>query len=173
MNTTEETAAALQSTQIVSQILNFWRAQNKSITAFYSKFEDEVYNNQVSPDRNTGTYLLSHLIATNDGLLPLFGLGERLFPKLAPLQSEGETSVDFKLDLQDLREKWERLNVVLNDAFSALTVTEWLQKHNSVSEEDFKLDPTRNRLNVLINRASHENYHHGQLVFLDKKVLVS
>jgi uncharacterized damage-inducible protein DinB len=173
MDDLNKTPAQLQSIQIVGQILNFWRAQNKSIDALYTKHAEEVYYGEVSQGRNSGTYLLAHLIATNDGLLPLFGLGERLFPELTLLQSEGESIVDFKLELTVLKEKWQRLNEVLEDAFSALTVEEWLEKHNSVSEEDFKLDPTRNRLNVLLNRASHQNYHRGQLIFLDKKAIVA
>jgi hypothetical protein len=39
----------------------------------------------------------------------------------------------------------------------------------SVSEADFLLEPNRNKLNVLLSRVSHENYHRGQLVFLNEQ----
>ncbi|HEY4197619.1 MAG TPA: hypothetical protein VGM63_18890, partial [Mucilaginibacter sp.] len=46
----------------------------------------------------------------------------------------------------------------------------WLGRHMKVSEEDFALNPSRNKLSVLLSRGSHENYHRGQLVFLTERV---
>jgi hypothetical protein len=43
----------------------------------------------------------------------------------------------------------------------------------NVSEADFLLEPHRNKLNVLLSRASHENYHRGQLVFLNEQTLAA
>ncbi|OKS88113.1 DinB family protein [Mucilaginibacter polytrichastri] len=158
--------------QIIDQVINFWLAQNKAIDTFLNQHPDEVYLQEVAPGRNRAVYVLAHLIATNDGLLPLFGFGEKLFPEIAPLATEGESAVDFELSFKDLKKQWESLNLFLEKRFRELTPEEWLGKHNSVSDADFLLDPQRNKLNVLINRASHQNYHRGQLIFLnERKVL--
>lgn len=162
--------AERQVKQVISQVINFWLAQNKSVDAFFSKHPDEVYLKEVAPERNNAVYLLAHLIATNDGMLPLFSLGDKLFPELAPLATEPDNSVTFPLSLHDLRMKWSTLNQTLENHFNKMTAEEWLSKHNSVSDEDFLLEPQRNKLNVLINRASHQNYHRGQLIFLNERV---
>lgn len=172
MNDQEKIAnAQAQTNLIIRQVINFWEANNKGITAFFNKHEDDVYLGEVAPGRNRGIYLLAHLIATNDALLPLFNLGEKLFPELAPLASEAESAVPFELSISDLKSKWETLNNTLADHFKSMTAEQWLSRLNSVSDEDFALDPTRNKLNVLMNRSSHENYHRGQLIFLNEKVL--
>lgn len=163
--------ARAQTNLVIKQVINFWEANNKGITTFFNKHDDDVYLGEVAPGRNRGIYLLAHLIATNDALFPLFSLGEKLFPDLAPFASEAESTIPLELSIADLRIKWETLNVTLTNHFKNLTAEQWLSRHNSVSEDDFALDPTRNKLNVLMNRSSHENYHRGQLIFLTEKVL--
>ena len=41
------------------------------------------------------------------------------------------------------------------------------EKHTAVSEEDFSKEPHRNKLNIVISRTSHLQYHTGQLVLLN------
>ena len=48
-------------------------------------------------------------------------------------------------------------------AFSKLE-SEWLQKHTSVSEEDFLREPHRNRFTILLGRTGHVAYHLGQAI---------
>jgi hypothetical protein len=47
-----------------------------------------------------------------------------------------------------------------------MSTADWLDRHMSISAEDFKREPMRNKLNVLINRTNHESYHLGQLMLL-------
>jgi hypothetical protein len=51
---------------------------------------------------------------------------------------------------------------ILWTGFSKLSVADWLQKHGAVSEEDFLLEPHRNRFTVLLGRTTHIAYHLGQ-----------
>jgi hypothetical protein len=46
---------------------------------------------------------------------------------------------------------------------------EWFLPHTVVSEEDFLKEPHRNKLNVLITRATHQAYHVGQMAYLKNK----
>jgi len=54
---------------------------NKNVAKFFNKYDEASYINEVAPGRNRAVYLLGHLIAVNDGMITLFGLGEKLFPE--------------------------------------------------------------------------------------------
>ena len=43
---------------------------------------DEHLAAETAPGANRGIYLLGHLAAVSDGLLPLLGFGEKLYPQL-------------------------------------------------------------------------------------------
>ncbi|MFL9485274.1 DinB family protein [Chitinophagaceae bacterium LWZ2-11] len=169
---TQTTANAVSASleMVIKQIINAWTTQNKTITDFFNKYDDDVYLNEVSPGRNRAAYLLGHLIASNDGMIPLFGLGEKLFPELeAIFLTNADKSITEIPSVTLLKQYWETLNKTLTDHFNSMHSHEWLERHSKVSEEDFALDPLRNKLNVLIGRTNHESYHRGQLIFLNHK----
>jgi len=153
--------------QIITQVINNWKAQNKAITAFVNKYGDEVYLREVAPGRNRAIYLFGHLIAVSDNLLVMFGLGEPLFPSFVEffLKNTDRTFTDIPT-IAELRQSWETVNNTLAAHFNDMPVSDWLSRHTKVSEEDFAVDPLRNKLNVLISRTIHEGYHLGQLVLL-------
>jgi hypothetical protein len=64
----------------------------------------------------------------------------------------------------ELKHIWDEINEVLWTGFSRLSAPEWLQRHNSVSEEDFLREPHRNRFTILLSRTAHLSYHLGQAV---------
>jgi hypothetical protein len=72
-------------------------------------------------------------------------------------------SVDF------LKGAWKKINEVLRTKFLEAPADEWFRRHASVSESDFQKEPHRNKLNVVLNRTNHLDYHLGQLVFLKNK----
>ncbi len=140
-----------QTRQIIQQILNSWRAQNKVVTDFFNKYENDYYNTEVAPNRNRAIYLLGHLIAMNDGMFPLFDIGERLFPELEFIFiTNPDRAIAEIPDIEELRMKWAELNETLADVFDKMDPDEWLERHTRVSEIDFAKDPLRNRLSVLI-----------------------
>ena len=153
--------------QIITQVINNWKAQNKAITAFVNKYGDEAYSREVAPGRNRAIYLFGHLIAASDNLLVLFGLGEPLFPSFAEFFSKNpdRTFTDIPT-IAELRQSWETVNNTLAAHFNDMSVSDWLSRHTKVSVEDFAVDPLRNKLNVLISRTIHEGYHLGQLTLL-------
>jgi hypothetical protein len=160
--------------QIIQQVLTMWTSRNTAVTNFFNKYSEADYLGEVAPGRNRAIYLLGHLIATNDGLLPLFGLGERLFPELeAPFSTQPDRSVETLPSLDTLKKQWETVNTRLTQHFNALSVSDWLSRHAAVSEADFAAEPHRNKLNVLISRTNHQSYHLGQLNLLTVKELVA
>lgn len=153
--------------QEILQILKAWEAQNQAISDIFLKFEDGYYNNEVAPGRNRAVYLFGHLIATSDLLLPMLGLGEQLYPQQESIFITNPDRGDSEpVSIAQLRQQWTTLNQTLTAHFQKMDRTDWLGKHTKVSQADFEKDPLRNKLNVLISRIGHLNYHRGQLAFL-------
>jgi hypothetical protein len=159
--------------QIIKQVINTWTSRNKAFSDFFNKYPDQDYLNEVAPGRNRAIYLLGHLIAVNDGMLPLFGLGEKLFPELEVFSSSPDKSFDVAPSVQELKKHWETLNTALTGHFNNMSAHDWLERHTAVSEEDFAKEPQRNKLNVLLSRTNHQSYHLGQLNLLTVKDLVA
>jgi NAD(P)-dependent dehydrogenase (short-subunit alcohol dehydrogenase family) len=68
-----------------------------------------------------------------------------------------------KISPAKLKNALSEVNRNLTAAFEKLRPAEWLQKHESVSAEDFAKDPLRNRLAVLLSRINHVSFHSGQV----------
>jgi hypothetical protein len=153
--------------QIIKQQINAWKGQNIAVSKFFNKYPDEVYLNEIAPGRNRAVYLLGHLVAVSDGLMTLLGFGEKLYPELEEifLKNPDRFFADIP-SVADLKQKWETVNIALTAHFESMHPEEWLSGHKRVSAEDFAIDPTRNKLNVLISRTNHQSNHMGQLQLL-------
>ncbi|MBI3883493.1 MAG: DinB family protein [Sphingobacteriales bacterium] len=163
--------ASVFTEQIIKQVLQSWISQNRAVTSFFNKYSDDAYLNEVAPGRNRAIYLLGHLTATNDALLPLLGLGEKLFPELeAPfIINADDKAVGDIPSVTELKQCWEVINTTLTAHFSKMRAHDWLDRHTKVSAADFANEPLRNKLNVLLGRTNHQSYHLGQLNFLKEK----
>lgn len=151
----------------VKMSLLTWEGQLKRATNLLNTFTDEQLSKEIAPGRNTGAYVVGHLIAVHDSILPLFGLGAKLHPELEELFiTSPDKSGKPAPTLSQLREYWKEVHQHLGEKLAGLSEEQWFQRHNSVSEEDFLKEPHRNKLNVLLNRATHLGYHLGQLVLL-------
>ncbi len=169
MSTLTETPTLSQTDLFIKMALTNWQAQNTRVDKLLDTYTEEQWQAEIAPGKNTGVYLIGHLAATNDALLPLFGLGEKLYPELQTLFQTTPDKSGLKFpSLKDLRQQWNKINETLNKHFSQLTAADWFAKHTAVSAEDFAKEPHRNRLNVLIGRSIHQGYHLGQLVLLKK-----
>jgi hypothetical protein len=157
--TTTETA--------VKMVLDRWNASIKNGDTFFNSVTDETLQKEIAPGKNRGIYLLGHLIAVHDDMLILLDMGEKLYPELhEPFLKLADKSTDQLPSISELRAFWANQCEVLNQKFNNLKVEEWFEKHTSVSAEDFAKEPHRNKLNIIITRTSHLQYHLGQLVLL-------
>ncbi|SEW16779.1 DinB superfamily protein [Chitinophaga sp. YR573] len=151
----------------VKMALQAWDVQIKRTEKLISSLSDEQLLQEVAPGRNRGIYLLGHLIAVHDAMLPLFGLGEKLYSELEEPFIKNPDNAGFTMPaIKDLRERWTTIHNKLSEAFNAMTAEQWLQRHNAMTDEDLQREPHRNKLSVLMNRTSHVAYHLGQLIFI-------
>jgi hypothetical protein len=150
---------------LVRTVLGAWKQSVAQVDKTLASLSDEDLQLEVAPGRNRIYYLLGHLAAVNDRLLPLLRLGDRLHPELdeAFLANPDRTLPQDPLAPSALRSAWSEVNGKLLAAVEKLRPEEWLERHDSVSPEDFAREPLRNRLAVLLSRTQHTSLHEGQM----------
>ena len=152
---------------ILKMVFDRWNASLKSWDAHLNSITDEQLQKEVAPNKNRGIYLLGHLIAVHDDMLILLDMGKKLYPELhKPFLDSPDKAVAEIPSAKELRESWSKQCEVLKQKFEKLQPEEWFEKHTAVSAEDFVKEPHRNKLNIIITRTTHLNYHTGQLVLL-------
>jgi hypothetical protein len=150
---------------LVDMALRAWKLNVDRTGKFFSGLSEEQLQHEVAPGKNRGFYLWGHLTAISDALIPILGFGPRLHPELdAMFVSNPDRTLTQTLSGADLKRIWDEINDALWLAFSKLSAAEWLEKHTSVSDEDFAREPQRNRFTILLNRTSHLAYHFGQAI---------
>ncbi|MFT5158029.1 MAG: putative damage-inducible protein DinB [Bacteroidia bacterium] len=155
---------------ITKMVLDAWLSTVKRVSVVAKELTEEQFQQQVAPSQNSGIYLLGHMTAVNDLMLPLLNLGDPIHPQIKDsFIRTRDKDRQREFTAKELIEYWTEINAQLEEKIYALTDDEWFQKHASISEEDFAKEPHRNRLNVIINRTNHMSYHLGQLVFLKNR----
>jgi len=154
-------------TLMIKMIIAAWDAQNDYLNNLVETLTDEQLSKEISPGRNSGVYLLGHLIAVSDAMLPLLGFSDRLFPALENIFIKNPDKSDLIIpDINELKENLKVVNERLKKKFNSTSDEEWLSRHTAVSAEDFEKEPHRNKLNVVISRTNHMANHIGQLLLL-------
>ena len=148
----------------VQVAINSWRLVLERANKALSNLTDDQLLKEVAPGKNRVIYLLGHLTAVHDAMFPILGLGERLHPELDPIFVSSPDKAEAQPPMGELRKYWDEVNGELLSQFASLSADEWLQRHRSMSEEDYVKDPTRNRLAVLLSRTNHMSYHLGQII---------
>lgn len=151
----------------VKMVVQGWEIYIRRTDELFKSLSDEQLLKEVSPGRNRGIYLLGHLTAVHDRMLPLLELGEVNYPQLeSPFLSNPDKSGHEFPSLPELREQWSVVNKKLADGFVTLAPENWFERHTAVTPEDFVKEPHRNKLNLVLNRTGHLASHLGQLIFL-------
>lgn len=152
---------------IVKMVLDAWYSKIKDADKVLDMLSDEQLMHEISPGRNRGIYLLGHLTAVHDRLVPLLDLGERLYPDLdEPFLTQPDKTVANLPSASILRQEWKNTNEILAHHFNSMEPDDFFRKHNAVSVEAFEKEPHRNRLNVIISRTNHLASHVGQLILI-------
>lgn len=152
---------------IVKMIFDRWNSSINNCDTLLNSVTDETLQKEIAPGKNRGIYLLGHLIAVHDDMLVLLGMGEKLYPELyEPFLKSADKATTQIPSTTELRSFWTKQCEEFKQKFSNLKPEEWFEKHTAVSAEDFVKEPHRNKLNIIVTRTSHLQYHMGQLQLL-------
>lgn len=167
MNTT---ATDVTKDLFVHMALDSWNVQVKRFNSFLEAMTADQIAKEIAPGKNTGTYLLGHLIAVADGMMPLFDVQAKLYPELfEPFVVKPDKSGNIFPSFDELKAQWKAVTETLDGHFKNMDTHNWMSRHTSVSQDDFAKEPHRNKLNVLLSRTNHQSYHFGQVILLQSK----
>ncbi|MEI9920446.1 MAG: DinB family protein [Bacteroidota bacterium] len=153
-----------QSRILVDMALKAWNQQISRADKFFEAQTDENFSKEVAPGKNRISYLMGHLVSSNDNMMTLFGFGPKLYPSYEEIFSKNPDKALPQPAVADIRKAWKEVHAALSGHFEKLSVDEWLGKHTAMTDEDLAKEPTRNKLSVFISRTNHVSYHMGQLV---------
>ena len=141
-----------------------WDTYNHRMQKMLNSLSPDNYNLPIVPGGNSPSWLMGHLADTDDALLELFGIRKRMFPSLAKIyHHERGTNQSGHLTKEELNTQWKAIIAELDGAFKNMSEADCHGRHTAVSEEDFKKEPQRNKLNVMLSRVAHKASHLGQI----------
>ena len=153
--------------RFLNQAIASWDLQVANLRKLLSKLSDEALQKEVAVGRNTGWYVLGHLVAVSDALSEMIGTGQRQYPDLQAVFIQHPDRSGLPLpSISQLRSYVETIAERLSGEFRTLNTAEWLNRHNAMTDDEFLSNPERNKLSVLLNRTNHLSYHIGQLRLL-------
>ena len=121
-------------TIFIKMVLDAWNTHIKRTDDLFNSLSDEHLLKEIAPGRNRGVYLLGHLAAVHDRILPLLELGDPLHPQLWQPFVESPDKEGKELPAtQTLREYWKEINTNLSGKISTVPPEIWFQKHTAVS----------------------------------------
>jgi crotonobetainyl-CoA:carnitine CoA-transferase CaiB-like acyl-CoA transferase len=141
-----------------------WTTYNTRMQKVFDSIDDKRYFEPIAEGSNSPSWILGHLVETEDNLLVLFGIRERLYPDLKDIyHHKRESNQTGHLSKDELVKRWKAVSAELDKAFKSWSESNWMGRHNAVSEEDFRKEPHRNKLNVMLSRVGHKASHLGQV----------
>ncbi|SDG18111.1 DinB family protein [Epilithonimonas hungarica] len=151
----------------ITIILKNWLLQVKRGKVLLDGISEDEIMKEVAPGKNRGIYIVGHIIAYHDLMGEILGYGKRKYPQLQPIFIEAADKSGLEMPgYAELKALYEDVHKHIAEQLEVLPTEQWYQRHEAMTDEDFKKDPTRNKLNVLVSRISHLAYHLGQLRLL-------
>src|SRR3954463_4872870 len=100
---------------VIKTVLSGWETQNTRVNKLLDELSEEQMLSEIAPGKNRGIYLLGHLAAVNDNLIPLLGVGEKLYPQLTPVFLSSPDKPDLlSPSLTELKQYWNKINATLS-----------------------------------------------------------
>lgn len=148
---------------LAATALDAWKKEIDRASKAFSALTDAQLTTAIAPGKNRLVYLWGHLIAVNDRMLPLLGIGPQRHPELdAPFLLGADSALTTWPSATELKRWWDEGNQELLTAFDAWAPEDWVKPHTAVAADAFAANPLRNRLAVVISRTAHISYHLGQ-----------
>lgn len=153
---TDEIAGLEQARLFTRIALNTWKATVGRFDDIVAASSDEELEREVTPGKSRLFYLVGHLTALHDRLLPVLGLGERRHAELddefGAERDEHRTSA---VSPMRVRQLWSEVNATVLAGMERLTPEQWLEKPPAAVEPS--------RLSVLLNWTDHVSLHSTQI----------
>src|ERR1700735_2269351 len=121
----------MNSQQLATQAaVNSWKLTIGRADKIFSPLTADQLQQQIAPGKNRLIYLLGHLTAVHDRMLPLLDLGPRLHPELDPpfLTNPDRATAELP-PVEEIKKFWNEVNSKLLAGLESLSAAEWLQKH--------------------------------------------
>ena len=146
--------------------LQHWAATNLKIERTIESISEARYSAELAPGCSTPAWIFCHLLQVNDNMFPILGFGANLYPELHDVMNSKEIAPHTAFELDELRQMWIHVGSKLLEHFNGMTGDQWLEKHSNISEDNFKKEPHRNKVNVVLHRLIHMSHHAGQLALI-------
>jgi hypothetical protein len=149
---------------LVDAALKTWQQGVDRATKLFGGLDEAGLQREIAPGKNRLLYLYGHLTAVSDAMFAQLRLGERKYPEFDALFLKAP---DKTVELPSgavVKAAWEDVHGRLKVEMAKLSPAEWVQRHAAVSEEDFAMEPHRNRFAMLLGRTGHFAFHLGQAV---------
>jgi hypothetical protein len=151
---------------LIQMVLDAWHAKTGELDQLLAGLSPGQLQKEASPGRNRGLYIVGHLTALADSILPLLG-EEKCAPHLfKPFVQTPDKENAVLPEATALQQDWTNVKTRLEDVFAGIAPDEWFRKHTAISDDDFAKEPHRNKLNVVLSRVGHMGHHIGQVTFL-------
>lgn len=153
---TDDIAGPDQARLFTRIALNTWKATVGRFDDIVAASSDEELEREVTPGKSRLFYLIGHLTALHDRLLPVLGLGDRRHAELdEEFGEERDAHRATALSPRRVRQLWNEVNASLLASMERLTPEEWLEKPAVAVES--------NRLSVLLDWTDHVSLHSTQI----------
>lgn len=141
-----------------------WNTYNRRMKTVIEEITKANFDKPLVTGGNSPSWILGHLVDTDDELLKILGIRKRMYPELHKIYHHRRgTNQKGHLTKKELLKKWNVILAELDKAFSSMSESDWHARHTLVSAEDFKKEPHRNKLNVMLTRVGHKASHLGQI----------
>ncbi|HLX66254.1 MAG TPA: DinB family protein, partial [Puia sp.] len=91
-------------------VLSNWELAIKRINALFDRHTDADLLKPIAPGKNRVIYLLGHLVAIHDNMVPLLGLGDKRYPDLDAPFIHNPDNPETKLpSAATLRQQWKEI----------------------------------------------------------------
>src|SRR5882762_2861776 len=95
----------------IKMVVSAWETQNTRVSKLMETLSEEQLMSETAPGRNRGIYLVGHLTAITDGMLPILGWGERLYPQLENIFVTQPDKAASKIpSLAEIKKCWDSVN---------------------------------------------------------------
>lgn len=153
---TDEIAGPEQARLFTRIALNTWKATVGRFDDIVAASSDEELEREVTPGKSRLFYLIGHLTALHDRLLPVLGLGERRHAELdAEFGEERDEHRTSAVSPRRVRQLWSEVNATVLAGMERLTPEQWLEQPPAAVEPS--------RLSVLLNWTDHVSLHSTQI----------